>query len=55
MRLLMRAVEEELGLEPLADQPALHVGEGGEDGIDRRRPATSALSCSTNVSMPAMR
>ena len=30
----MRAFEEELGLEALADQPPLHVGEGNEDGVD---------------------
>ena len=30
MRLLDRAIEEELGLEALADQPPLHVGEGDD-------------------------
>ena len=28
------ALEEELGLEALADQPALHVGKGDEHGVD---------------------
>ena len=31
-------VEEVLDLDPLAEQPALHVGEGGDDGVDRARP-----------------
>ena len=28
-------VEEVLDLDPLAEQPALHVGERGDDGVDR--------------------
>ena len=40
----MRRLEEELRLEALADQPALHVDEGGDDGVDRRRLATAFLS-----------
>ena len=35
MRLVDGALEEELGLEALADQPALHVGESDEHGVDR--------------------
>ena len=42
MRLVDGALEEELGLEALADQPSLHVGKGHEHGVDgagfRRRP-----------------
>jgi hypothetical protein len=28
-------VEEVLDLDPLPEQPSLHVGEGGDDGVDR--------------------
>ena len=31
---LEHGVEEELGVDPLALQPALHVGEGHDDGVD---------------------
>ena len=34
VRLLIRAVEEILGLEALADQRALHVGKADHDGVD---------------------
>src|SRR5262245_46370001 len=34
MRLLMRASEEILGLEALADESSLHVGEAGDDRVD---------------------
>ena len=34
VRLLPRAVDEELRVEALADQPPLHVGEGDNDGVD---------------------
>ena len=34
MRLLMGATEEKLGLEALADEPPLHVGEAGDDRVD---------------------
>ena len=47
VRLLMRAVEEELGLEALADQPALHVGNAathGVDGAGRRRRSSVGRS-----------
>ena len=30
-------VEEVLDLDPLPEQPSLHVGEGGDDGVDRAR------------------
>ena len=45
MRLLIGAVDEELGLEALADQPPLHVGEGRDAPYRSRRLATSSLSC----------
>ena len=34
MRLLVRAFEEVVGLHALADEPALHVGEGDDDRVD---------------------
>ena len=34
MRLLVRAFEEILGLHALADETALHVGEGDDDRVD---------------------
>ena len=34
MRLLIGAAEEKLGLKALADEPALHVGEAGDDRVD---------------------
>ena len=37
---LEHGVEEELGVDPLALQPALHVGEGDDDGVDGRRRRT---------------
>ena len=39
-------LDEELAVEPLSEQPALHVGEGDDDRVDRRRSATSAFSSS---------
>ena len=30
-------LEEVLALDPLSDQPSLHVGEGGDDRVDRAR------------------
>ena len=30
-------LDEELAVEPLAHQPALHVGEGDDDRVDRAR------------------
>jgi hypothetical protein len=35
VRFLVSAIDEELGLEPLADQAPLHVDEACQDGIDR--------------------
>ena len=35
MRLLVRAVDEKLGLEALADEAALHVDHGDDHGVDR--------------------
>jgi hypothetical protein len=35
MRFLMAAVDEEFGVEALADEAPLHVREGGYDCIDR--------------------
>ena len=37
MRLLVRGGDEEFRLEALADQPALHVDEAGEHGVDLAR------------------
>ena len=37
MRLVVRGCDEILGLEALADQPALHVDERGDDGVDLAR------------------
>jgi len=34
---LERVVEKEAGLNSLAQQPSLHVGEGDDEGVDRAR------------------
>ena len=39
-------LEEELGVEALPHQPALHVGEGDDDGVDRAGSRPSARSSS---------
>jgi hypothetical protein len=37
VHLVRHLLDEEAPAHALADQPALHVGEAGEDGVDRSR------------------
>ena len=44
---LQHGVQEELGVDPLALQPALHVGERDDDGVDVTVARSGVRSCST--------
>ena len=61
VRLLVGAVEEVLGLEALADQPALHVGEADHDRVDLagadgllqlvQREISGSCTCTPNLAV----